>query len=119
MFLAPPSSGRRTPEPETNFQKGPVEAIAIALASGLPLKLAAKIDKVDVDYWEDVVHPLVEQNPSIEYIGEIAEHQKSEFLGNARALLFPIDWPEPFGLCDDRSDGLRNPGHRLSPRLGS
>ena len=84
--------GRISPE------KGPVEAIAIALASGLPLKLAAKIDKVDVDYWEDVVHPLVEQNPSIEYIGEIAEHQKSEFLGNARALLFPIDWPEPFGL---------------------
>jgi glycosyltransferase involved in cell wall biosynthesis len=84
--------GRISPE------KGPAEAIAIALASGLPLKLAAKIDKVDADYWDAVVRPLVEQNPSIEYIGEIAEHQKSEFLGNAKGLLFPIDWPEPFGL---------------------
>jgi glycosyltransferase involved in cell wall biosynthesis len=84
--------GRISPE------KGPTEAIAIALASGVPLKLAAKIDKVDVAYWEEIVRPLIEQNPSIEYIGEIAEDQKSEFLGNARALLFPIDWPEPFGL---------------------
>lgn len=84
--------GRISPE------KGPVDAISIAHAAGMPLKLAAKIDTVDLDYWEAVVKPLIECTPGIEYIGEIAEHEKVEFLGNASALLFPIDWPEPFGL---------------------
>jgi glycosyltransferase involved in cell wall biosynthesis len=84
--------GRISPE------KGPLDAIGIALAAGMPLKIAAKIDNVDVEYWENAVEPLVMQNPSIEYIGEIGEHEKADFLGNAVALLFPIDWPEPFGL---------------------
>jgi glycosyltransferase involved in cell wall biosynthesis len=84
--------GRISPE------KGPVDAIAIALKAGMNLKIAAKVDKVDVDYWSEVVKPLIDKESSIEFVGEIAEHEKAEFLGNARALLFPIDWPEPFGL---------------------
>ena len=84
--------GRVAPE------KGAAEAIAIANAAGLPLKVAAKIDAVDVAYWEAAVKPLIESSPDVEYVGEINEHEKIEFLGNAMALLFPIDWPEPFGL---------------------
>ncbi|MGO4304403.1 glycosyltransferase family 4 protein [Cupriavidus sp. RAF12] len=84
--------GRISPE------KRPDHAIEIAARAGLPLKIAAKVDKVDHDYWEDTIRPLVEVHSDVEYIGEIAEHEKAAFLGNARALLFPIDWPEPFGL---------------------
>jgi glycosyltransferase involved in cell wall biosynthesis len=83
--------GRISPE------KGPDRAIAIARASGVPLKIAAKIDKVDRDYYEQVVRPLMDP-AVVEYIGEINEREKQEFLGNASGLLFPIDWPEPFGL---------------------
>jgi len=85
--------GRISPE------KRPDRAIEIAARTGLPLKIAAKVDRADRDYWEDVVRPLVASNPNVEYIGEISERQKSEFLGNALALLFPIDWPEPFGIA--------------------
>ena len=63
----------------------------------MPLKIAAKVDKVDVEYFETTIHPLLD-HPLIEYVGEIGEGEKSEFLGNAGALIFPIDWPEPFGL---------------------
>ena len=84
--------GRISPE------KGPVDAIAIALAAGLPLKIAAKVDKADMAYWRKTVKPLVDKEPSIEFIGEIAEPEKAEFRGNAKALLFPVDWPQPFGL---------------------
>ena len=63
----------------------------------MPLKIAAKIDKVDEAYFRESIAPLIEQ-PGIEFIGEISEREKAEFLGEARALLFPIDWPEPFGL---------------------
>jgi glycosyltransferase involved in cell wall biosynthesis len=84
--------GRISPE------KGPDLAIEIAVKAGLPLKIAAKIDVVDRPYWESAVEPLVRANPNIEYVGEINEKQKAEFLGGARALLFPISWPEPFGL---------------------
>jgi glycosyltransferase involved in cell wall biosynthesis len=84
--------GRISPE------KRPDRAIQIAARAGLPLKLAAKIDCVDRAYWDDVVAPLVAKHPNVEFVGEIDERQKAEFLGNARALLFPIDWPEPFGL---------------------
>ena len=73
-------------------------AIEIAIRTGLPLKIAAKIDRVDRDYYESKIKPLLQQ-PGIEFVGEIREDQKSEFLGNASALLFPIDWPEPFGLA--------------------
>lgn len=72
-------------------------AIEIALACGLPVKIAAKVDPADREYFErDIAHLL--NNPLVEYIGEIGEAQKGEFLGGAIALLFPIDWPEPFGL---------------------
>jgi glycosyltransferase involved in cell wall biosynthesis len=83
--------GRISPE------KRPDRAIAIAKRVGLPLKIAAKVDRVDQAYFEDVVAPLLD-DPLIEYIGEIGDREKSEFLGGAEALLFPIDWPEPFGL---------------------
>ena len=73
-------------------------AIEIAMKTGLPLKIAAKVDRVDRDYFDSEIKHLLEQ-PGIEYLGEISEDQKSEFLGNASALLFPIDWPEPFGLA--------------------
>ncbi len=83
--------GRISPE------KGPDRAIRIARAAGIPLKIAAKVDKADEDYFREVVKPMLDQ-PGVEYIGEINERNKTAFLGNARALLFPIDWPEPFGL---------------------
>jgi len=83
--------GRISPE------KRPDRAIAIAKATGIPLKIAAKVDAVDRKYFETQIKPLMD-SPLIEFIGEIGETQKQEFLGNARALLFPIDWPEPFGL---------------------
>lgn len=73
-------------------------AIEIAIRMGVPLKIAAKVDRADRDYFETKIKHLLEQ-PGIEFIGEIREDQKSEFLGNASALLFPIDWPEPFGLA--------------------
>jgi glycosyltransferase involved in cell wall biosynthesis len=83
--------GRMSPE------KGPEPAIRLAKAAGLPLKMAAKVDKVDGAYFESKVWPLIDGH-QIEFMGEIDEHQKSTFLGNALALLFPISWPEPFGL---------------------
>jgi glycosyltransferase involved in cell wall biosynthesis len=83
--------GRIAPE------KRPDRAIEIARACGLPLKIAAKIDKVDVGYYERTVAPMLD-GPDVAFIGEINDAQKSGFLGDARALLFPIDWPEPFGL---------------------
>jgi glycosyltransferase involved in cell wall biosynthesis len=63
----------------------------------MALKIAAKIDKADREYYESTIKPLM-SDPNVEFIGEIGEHEKSEFLGNAYAYLFPIDWPEPFGL---------------------
>ena len=84
--------GRISPE------KRPDRAIEIAVRLGKPLKIAAKVDVSDAAYWETVIRPLVEGNPLIEFVGEIGDDQKSAFLGGAEALLFPIDWPEPFGL---------------------
>jgi glycosyltransferase involved in cell wall biosynthesis len=72
-------------------------AIRIAARCGLPIKIAAKIDKVDRDYFEEKIRPLMNL-PFVEYIGEITDEQKSAFLSGAIALLVPIDWPEPFGL---------------------
>ena len=83
--------GRISPE------KRPDRAIAIAIASGRRLKMAAKVDAADRAYFEDQIAPLL-GHPLIEFIGEIGDHQKTAFLGGADALLFPIDWPEPFGL---------------------
>jgi glycosyltransferase involved in cell wall biosynthesis len=72
-------------------------AIRIAERCGLPIKIAAKIDKVDRDYFEEKIRPLMNL-PFVEYIGEITDEQKPAFLSGAIALLVPIDWPEPFGL---------------------
>jgi len=72
-------------------------AITIARALSMPLKIAAKVDPTDRKYFETTIEPLLD-DPLIEMVGEICEADKNEFLGNAKALLFPIDWPEPFGL---------------------
>jgi len=82
--------GRISPE------KRPDRAIRIARRAGILLKIAAKIDKADTEYFRTVIEPML--GPGAEFVGEIADGDKQEFLGNARALMFPIDWPEPFGL---------------------
>jgi glycosyltransferase involved in cell wall biosynthesis len=83
--------GRISPE------KAPDAAIRIAVRAGIPLKIAAKVDRVDQEYFKTVVEPLLCQ-ADVEFIGEIREDQKQEFMGNAAALVFPIAWREPFGL---------------------
>jgi len=83
--------GRISPE------KAPDAAIRIAARAGMRLKIAAKVDKVDEEYFKTTIEPLLSQG-HVEFIGEIGEHQKGEFLGNAAGLLFPIAWREPFGL---------------------
>jgi glycosyltransferase involved in cell wall biosynthesis len=84
--------GRISPE------KRPDRAIEIARRSGIPLLMAAKIDDVDRVYYEEQIAPLIAEGGGVELIGEIDDADKQAFLGHARALLFPIDWPEPFGL---------------------
>ena len=83
--------GRISPE------KRPDRAIEIARLAGLPLKIAAKVDAADKRYFHEVIEPMLADG-GVEFIGEIDDAGKPEFLGNAAALLFPIDWPEPFGL---------------------
>ena len=83
--------GRISPE------KRPDRAISIARALGIPLKIAAKVDRVDEIYFKTQIKPLLEGG-GVEFIGEINDREKTQFLGDARALLFPVDWPEPFGL---------------------
>ncbi len=83
--------GRISPE------KGVERAIEIATRVNMPLRIAAKVDPVDERYFREVVRPLINR-PNVTFIGEISERQKTRFLGDAGALLFPIDWPEPFGL---------------------
>lgn len=83
--------GRISPEKRVD------RAVEIARRVGMPLKVAAKIDPADREYFEAKIRKLFD-HPLVEYVGEIRQHEKSEFLGNAAALLFPIDWPEPFGL---------------------
>src|SRR5579871_3758484 len=82
--------GRIAPE------KGIDRAIRIAQHCGIPLKVAAKVDRVDQDYYDEQIKPLI-QSGDVEFIGEINDSQKSDFLSGAIALLVPIDWPEPFG----------------------
>jgi glycosyltransferase involved in cell wall biosynthesis len=83
--------GRISPEKRVD------RAIQIARALGIPLKIAAKVDRVDEVYYRTEIEPLLKE-PGVEFIGEINEQQKTRFLGDALALLFPVDWPEPFGL---------------------
>ncbi len=84
--------GRISPE------KGVDRAIRIACRAGLKLKIAAKVDNADKDYYESEIRPLIAANPNVEFIGEINDAQKPAFLSGAHTLLVPIDWPEPFGL---------------------
>ncbi|WP_173933563.1 glycosyltransferase family 4 protein [Chelativorans sp. Marseille-P2723] len=84
--------GRISPE------KRPDRAIEIASRLNMPLKIAAKVDRAEKAYWDNVIAPMIARNPNFEYVGEVNDRTKAEFLGNACALLFPIDWPEPFGL---------------------
>jgi glycosyltransferase involved in cell wall biosynthesis len=83
--------GRISPEKRCD------RAIEIALSTSTTLIIAAKVDKVDKEYFDAEIKPLLD-HPLIQFVGEIGDHEKQELLGNARALLFPIDWPEPFGL---------------------
>jgi glycosyltransferase involved in cell wall biosynthesis len=83
--------GRISPE------KRPDVAIRVACRAGVPLKIAAKVDKVDQEYFETCIEPLLD-HPLIQFVGEVNEQQKEQLLGDALALLFPIDWPEPFGV---------------------
>ncbi len=83
--------GRISPEKRAD------RAIAIAKSCGIPLKIAAKIDTADRDYFHAQIEPLL-SHPLVEFVGEIGESEKEKFLGGALGLLFPIDWPEPFGL---------------------
>ena len=84
--------GRISPE------KGVDSAIAIAQQTGIELRIAAKVDVADQSYFESVIEPLLD-SPLVKFVGEIADSDKSEFLGNAMALLAPVNWPEPFGLA--------------------
>lgn len=84
--------GRISPE------KRPDRAIEIAARAGMPLRIAAKIDRADQEYWDDVIEPMISDTAGVGFIGEINDSDKAAFLGNAAAVLFPIDWPEPFGL---------------------
>ena len=96
--------GRISPEKRAD------RAIRIARAAGIPLRIAAKVDRVDMDYFKSEIEPML-AGPGVEFIGEIDERRKRSFLGEARGLLFPIDWPEPFGL--------RHARPRLPQRLGA
>ena len=84
--------GRISPEKRVDT------AIAVAKRVGMPLKIAAKVDRVDREYYQSIIRPLLDDG-LIEYVGEIGERDKGAFLGDALALLFPIEWPEPFGLA--------------------
>jgi glycosyltransferase involved in cell wall biosynthesis len=84
--------GRIAPE------KGVDRAIRIAVRCGIPLKIAAKVDRADQEYYDEVICPLIKANPLVEFIGEIGDREKPDFLSGAIGLLVPIDWPEPFGL---------------------
>lgn len=84
--------GRISPEKRVD------RAIRIAIDAGMELKIAAKVDKADRDYFDDAIKPLLDHS-LVEFVGEITDREKGDFLGNACGLLFPIDWPEPFGLA--------------------
>ena len=96
-FSAAPDAGYLAFLGRASPEKRPDWAIEIARRSGLPLRIAAKIDRVDQAYFDEVIRPLL-RDPLVEFVGEIEESAKAKLLGGARALLFPIDWPEPFGL---------------------
>jgi len=95
--FSPQSRGYLVFMGRTSPEKGLDQAIQIAKASGFPLKIAAKVDRADTQYFKDTIHPLLSE-PGIEFLGEVGFPQKNEVLGGAVAMLFPIAWPEPFGI---------------------
>lgn len=103
--------GRVSPE------KGLDTAIEIATQVGMPLKVSIKIDPVDRPYYESYIYPMIRDNPNVELIEEISEQEKSELLGKAYAVLFPIRWPEPFGLVMIESMACGTPV--IATRFGS
>lgn len=103
--------GRVSPE------KGLDTAIEIATQVGMPLKVSIKIDPVDRQYYESYIYPMIRDNPNVELIEEISEQEKSELLGKAYAVLFPIRWPEPFGLVMIESMACGTPV--IATRFGS
>ncbi len=124
----PPNLYTFNPEPQDYFafvgrispEKRCDRAIEIAIATGTPLRIAAKVDNADRKYWEEVVEPMLD-HPLITFIGEIGEDAKNAFIGGARALLTPIDWPEPFGLVITEALACGTPviayGHGSVPEL--
>lgn len=85
--------GRISPEKKVD------SAIEIALKSAIPLKIAAKVDAIDREYFQQVIRPMLKNNPLVEYLGELTDKEKNTLLGSAMALVHPVDWPEPFGLA--------------------
>jgi glycosyltransferase involved in cell wall biosynthesis len=102
--------GRISPEKRVD------RAIEIARRAGMPIKIAAKIDSADKDYFDSCIRKLLD-DPLVEFVGEISDSEKSDFLGHAHALLFPIDWPEPFGLVLIEAMACGTPA--IAYRLGS
>jgi glycosyltransferase involved in cell wall biosynthesis len=106
--------GRISPEKRCD------RAIEIAIACGLPIRIAAKVDQVDRSYYEERIEPLLD-HPLVTFVGEIGDEAKNDFIGNARALLTPIDWPEPFGLVLIEALACGTPviayGHGAIPEL--
>ncbi|WP_427911719.1 glycosyltransferase family 4 protein [Ramlibacter sp. MMS24-I3-19] len=106
--------GRISPEKRCD------RAIEIAIATGTPLRVAAKVDPADRQYWDDTIEPMLD-HPLVTFVGEIDDKAKNEFMGNARALLMPIDWPEPFGLVIIEALACGTPviayGHGSVPEL--
>ena len=101
-------------------EKRPDRAIDIAIRASMPIVIAAKVDPSDADYYEAYIKPLL-SHPLVRFIGEVGEADKRELLSNARALLFPIDWPEPFGLVMIESFACATPviayGHGSVPEI--
>jgi glycosyltransferase involved in cell wall biosynthesis len=104
--------GRISPEKRVD------RAIEIAKRAKMKLKIAAKVDTSDRDYMDKEIQPLLD-HPLVEFIGEVNEEEKSELLKSAYALLFPIDWVEPFGIVMIEAMALRYTGRCISPGLGA
>ncbi|MES2940742.1 MAG: glycosyltransferase family 4 protein [Pseudomonadota bacterium] len=124
----PPDLYSFHPEPQDYFafvgrispEKRCDRAIEIALACDTPLRIAAKVDKADQEYFEQVIEPLLD-HPLVTFVGEIGDADKNDFIGNAKAFLMPIDWPEPFGLVSIEAMACGTPvvayGHGAVPEI--
>ena len=116
-----PEAARRTTSPSSAASRrrnGRTARSRSRVALGVPLKIAAKVDRVDEAYFREQIEPLLD-GPGVDFIGEINEHQKSAFLGEARALLFPDRLAGAVRPVDDRGHGLRHAGARVPLRLGA